>query len=726
MQPDLQRFFIFNDSSQGGAARLQRIERDAPAEVRRVPLELLQAESAHELFAAVEKLPPHSAALTTRSGVARRMQAELSARCPVPIYGTRIQTQLEGILGGALIDGEHHGAVAARLALRLLEGEAAATMPIVRDVPPLVELDHGQMRRFGIPRSLLPPGAAVLNAPRQVWEQRPRLAAAVVVTILFLAALTVWLAAALAEKRRTAAALKTSVSLLNATLESTAEGVLAVDMKGKVTGFNRRFLEIWRIPEELASRRDDTELLAFVLDQLQEPEAFRQRVSDLYATPEADSCEVIEFKDDRVIERRSRPERLDGGIIGRVWTFADITERRRAEEARRKLEAELAHTGKLEALGTLAGGIAHDFNNLLTAILGYTQFAQGALPSEHPARGDLDVVLGASERARQLVQQILTFSRKRPAERQPVTLDGVLHEAATLLRASIPAGVEMKCEIAGPGATVLADSSQVHQAILNLAANAAHAMRGRPGAITLRLAPVEIGPELAREHPAMHEGPSMCITVSDTGHGIDAGTVPRIFDPFFTTKKPGEGTGLGLAVVHGIMQSHEGFVTVESRVGEGTTFRLYFPIVAEPPAAPAETFAPVSGGRGERVLLVDDEVAVLRVAEQMLHGLGYRVTACHEPEAALEIFRASAGSFEAVVTDLNMPKMTGLDFAIELRRIRPAQPIVLITGCLGDGDTEEKAARLGIGQIVMKPFTRAALSAAVRRVLDAAEARAAA
>ncbi len=707
LQPDLRRLYIFDDAARGGAARKQRIEQDAPVEVRRVPLELLRADTAHALFAAVENLPPHTAVLTTRSGVAHRMQAELSARCPVPIYGSRVQTHLAGILGGALLDGDRQGAEAARLGLRLLAGEAAAKIPIVSDLPPRLVLDFGQMQRFAIPRVLLPPGAEVLNAPRHIWEERPNAARAISVTIVSLAGLALWLASALAEKRRSAGALKNSLSLLNATLESTADGVLAVDNEGKITGCNRRLIEIWRIPEALAIQREDEAIVAATLEQVKAPEAFRQRLRELRTTPEADSYDVIEFHDRRVFERRSRPQRLEGRIIGRVFTYGEITERLRAEETRSRLEAELAHTRKLEALGTLAGGIAHDFNNLLTAILGYTQFAHSSLPAGSPARADLEVVLGASERARELVQQILTFSRKRPLERRLTRLDGVLREAAGLLRASIPAGVDVRCAIEGEGGTVLADSSQVHQAILNLAANAVHALHGQPGAITLRLEPAG--------EPLL--GACMCLTVSDSGHGMDAETVTRIFDPFFTTKKPGEGTGLGLAVVHGIMQSHEGSVAVESRLGEGTAFRLYFPIVAAPAAGEQETPAPVPSLRGERLLVVDDEVAVLRVAQQMLEQLGYRVAACSEPEGALELFRASAGNFDAVVSDLNMPKMTGIDLAIELRRIQPALPVVLITGCIGDGALEERAARLGLDQVVMKPFTLAALSAAVHRAI---------
>ena len=383
----------------------------------------------------------------------------------------------------------------------------------------------------------------------------------------------------------------------------------------------------------------------------------------------------------------------------------------------------MAHTQRLEALGTLAGGIAHDFNNLLTAILGYAQLAHESLPSDDPVRSDLDGVLAASHRARDLVKQILTFSRKSPLERRPIPLDTVVRDASRLLRATIPAAVEIHCEIGAAGGTVLADSSQVHQAILNLGTNAAHAMRGQPGTITMQLDRVEVGRELLVNYPQLEKGPCLCVTVADTGHGMDAATSRRVFDPFFTTKAPGEGTGLGLAVVHGIMQNHDGAVTLASKPGEGTTARLYFPIVDVPAEGEVKPVPPASTVHTGWILVVDDEKLVLGVAEQMLERLGFGVTGCTSPTAALEILHSDATVFSALLTDLNMPRMTGTDLAAQVRRTWPDIAIILATGFLGDGTVEQRAAEIGIEEIITKPYSSSALSGAVARAIEQVRAR---
>nr|ACO70891.1 putative PAS/PAC sensor protein [uncultured Verrucomicrobiota bacterium] len=723
LQPGLKRIVILDDRTLTGQSTKKRIEQDEPEATERVPLEIVRADTAHALFTVVENLAPDTAVLLTRSQITRRMGPELLAQCPVPIYGQRSPTHVGAMLGGVVIDGERHGEAAARMGLRLLAGESAADLPTVIDSPKTVMVDYAQMRRFGLPFAALPPGAEILNRPRHVWEVYPDATRIAVIALTFLVILAGCLAWALAQKRRGAAALKSSLSLLHATLDASADGVLVVDSKGRVSGFNRRFGELWGIPQALVDRRDDAELLAFAIDQLKDPAAFLRRVQELYATPAAESSEVIEFRDGRVFDRRSRPQQLDGKIVGRVWTFTDITARSQAEQARLALEAKLSHTHRLEALGTLAGGIAHDFNNLLTAIMGYTHLAHSSLGEEHPVRPDLEAVLTASERARNLVQQILTFSRKSPFERRPVQLAPVVRDAVHLLRATTPAAVEIHCEVDGNDDVVLADSSQVHQAILNLGTNAVHAMHGAPGTITVQLDTVEVAPQFGDDHPQLGKRSCLCVTVRDTGQGMDAETLRRVFDPFFTTKAPGEGTGLGLAVVHGIMQNHEGAVTLESKVGEGTTARLFFPLVEAP--VEDEPTPPVSavGRHAGRVLLVDDELPVLRVAEQLLQRLGYEVTACCGPAAALEILRQDTTFFDVVLTDLNMPQMTGTDVAAEIRRIAPEIGIVLATGYLGDGAVEERAAEIGIEEIVAKPYTPAALGGAVQHAIAKALAR---
>jgi len=721
LQPRLQRLYILEDSTTPGLGVKQRLERDLPEETRRVPLALLRADTTQELFNAVEALPPDTAVLLTRSRVARRVLTELRAHCPVPIYGQRSPTHSGGLLAGALIDGERHGEAVARLGRKLLAGASAADLPLVTDVPPRVVADYAEMKRFGFSFHALPAGTEILNSPRRPWHDYPHLVATTGMALICLAFLVVLLASALRQRRRAADALKNSLSLLHATFNATADGLLAVDGSGKVTEYNCQLLALWRIPPEIAARGDGDALLRFFSEQVQAPDLFLQRVHQLHATPEAESMDVIELKDGRTLERRSRPQILDRRIVGQVWNFTDITERRTAERKHRKLEAELAHAQKLEALGTLAGGIAHDFNNLLTAILGYTQLAQDGLPEEHPARADLAVALSAGERARDLVQQILTFSRKGPAQHRHVTLDGVVKDAVRLLRATLSTTIELRSEIHDAARTVLADASQVHQAILNLAGNAVQALGHQAGQIVVRLEPVEVTAATAREQPQLRAGRYLCLSVTDTGPGIPPEILPRIFDPFFTSKQPGDGTGLGLAVVHGIMRSHEGAVTVESTPGKATNFRLYFPEVAAPANGHTPPPTRTELGRHERILAIDDDSKVLHITERLLQTLGYDVTACRGPEGALELLRTEAARFDAVVTDLNMPQLSGLDLTAELRKFRPDLPVVLVTGFVGAGEVEARARELGIAAIVEKPFTSVTLGAAVRTALDQAQ-----
>jgi len=721
LQPRLQRLVVLEDSAFSARVNLRRIEEELPELKGRVEIQVVRADTARALFRGVENLPAGSAVLLTRAQVARRMGAELLARCPVPIYGQRSPTHLGAILGGAMIDGERHGEAAARLGLRLLAGETAGAIPWVNNVPSRVVVDYVQMQRFGLPFSALPPGAEILHRPRRVWQAYPVATLVALAALVSLAVVAAVLGLTLRANRRNARALKTSLSLLHATLDASADGVLVVDLKGSVSGFNRRFVELWNIPAELAERRDDHRLLEFVTDQLKDPEAFQNRVAEIYATPQAESFETIEFKDGRVFERRCRPQRLEGQVVGRVWTFADITARCEAEAAHRRLQARLAHTHRLESLGTLAGGIAHDFNNLLTAILGYTNLAHDSLAESDPIRADLAAVLQASERARDLVRQILAFSRKSPSERHAVRCEAVVREAVRLLRATVPAGIDIQLETDETDPTILADTSQIHQVILNLGTNAAHALRGRTGRITLRIEEVPITPALAAEHPGLGSGHCLCIAVRDNGEGMNDETLRRAFDPFFTTKGPGDGTGLGLAVVHGIVESHGGAVNLESAIGEGTTVRLFFPLVPAEAESPAQQPVPAALRiAGLRILVVDDEQSVLGVAEQLLHRAGHAVTACSSAMSALSRLRSDAQAFDVLLSDLNMPQMNGTELAAEARRLRPDFAIVFATGFPGDEAIEQCAARLGIEEIVAKPFDTESLLTAIQRAYDRA------
>jgi len=387
---------------------------------------------------------------------------------------------------------------------------------------------------------------------------------------------------------------------------------------------------------------------------------------------------------------------------------------RSAELAKRTLEAELFHAQKMEAIGTLAGGIAHDFNNILAAIVGNAEMALSDLPTAHPARHDMTEVLRAARRARELVLQILTFSRKRQPELRPVRTADVIDDALRLLRASIPSTIDLRSDVADTTLHVHGEPTQLHQVLMNLCTNAAQAIGDRHGVIELRQTLVDAGGEAL--HGDLTPGRYVCLTVRDTGQGMDRSTLARAFEPFFTTKNPGVGTGLGLAVVQSIVKGHDGTVLVESTPGRGTTFQLYFPLLVTPHVCGPTDATDVPRGVGQRVLFVDDEPTLTSVARRILERLGYRVVALASSTEALAAFLADPSAFDLVISDLTMPGLTGPQLAVEMRRVRANMPVILSTGNLDPLDAETARA-LNARELLVKPYTTEDLATAVHRAL---------
>ncbi|MEO5957890.1 MAG: ATP-binding protein, partial [Opitutaceae bacterium] len=386
--------------------------------------------------------------------------------------------------------------------------------------------------------------------------------------------------------------------------------------------------------------------------------------------------------------------------------------------ARKQLEEQFRQAQKMEAIGTLAGGIAHDFNNILTAINGYTELARLVLKENPEVRDYLGSVLQASSRATDLVRRILAFSRQEQLERVPLQLRTVMTESLKLLRATIPSTIEFETLLAADAPTVLADVTQIHQILMNLGTNAWHAMRDAPGRLQVKLERCVVDAAHTATQPRLHPGVYARISVTDTGCGMDKETLRRIFEPFFTTKPPGQGTGLGLSVVHGIIESHDGAVTVYSQPGEGTVFHLYFPAHAGKVAVAADEKGEVPSGHGECVLLVDDEEVLARMGQKALAALGYDAVVTTHALDALEMIRTEPHRFALVLTDQTMPGMTGLALASELQKIRPGLPIVLMSG-YSLSLTPARIAAAGIRQLLLKPPSLHSLATALHAVLGA-------
>jgi len=393
----------------------------------------------------------------------------------------------------------------------------------------------------------------------------------------------------------------------------------------------------------------------------------------------------------------------------------DMTRQRQAELEKVSLEAQLRRAQKLEALGTLAGGIAHDFNNILTAIMAYSEFAQLDLGDNKAVQGHLEEVRKAGSRAQSLVSRILAFSRQQRNEREPGDVQAVVRDAVALLRPALPASIEITEEYTPGQQIALLDAGQLHQVIMNLGTNAAHAMRAAPGRLSLSVARVP-APALL---PGLRRREAICITITDTGHGMDEEVQRRLFEPFFTTKPQGEGTGLGLSVVHGIVREHGGTIEVRSSPGQGSTFTIYLPLHEErgEPATLASA-AELPQGRGERILFIDDEPQLCGFALQLLTRLNYRVTTCCNPAEALAYFTGGREEFDLVLTDLTMPLLTGVDVARRLLARKPSLRIILMTGYSGNW-TAERVRELGLLDLLHKPLNLESLARAVRRGCDA-------
>lgn len=491
-------------------------------------------------------------------------------------------------------------------------------------------------------------------------------------------------------------------------IEQAAEGVIITDGNGMIQYVNPAF--------EIISGYNREEIIGQhhrFLKSSKHDEAFYKGMWATLSRGEVWTGRMINEKKDGTpyeVEASISPIRDNAGTIMNYVTIErDVT-----HEV--ELEAQLRQVQKMEAIGTLAGGVAHDFNNILGAIMGYAEMALYNVPEGTSARRNLEQVLKASYRGKDLVKQIITFSRRSEQERKPMRIGPIIKEALKLLRASLPTTIEIHHHIGSESGMVLADPAQIHQVLMNLCSNAAHAMREKGGVLEVSLADVELDSDAAGGHPDFKPGWYLKLTVSDTGYGMDHATMERIFEPFFTTKGPGEGTGMGLAVVHGIVKGYGGAITVSSEPGQGSVFNVFLPQIEADTIMEPTSLTPIPRG-SERVLFVDDEEALVDMVRQMLEHLGYNVVAKVSSIEALDVFRAEPESFDLVIADQTMPQMTGAELAKELMRIRPDIPIILCTG-FSEVITEEEAKAEGILEFVMKPISTREMAETVRRVLD--------
>ena len=516
------------------------------------------------------------------------------------------------------------------------------------------------------------------------------------------------------ERETIEAALREGRERLKILFDFAPDGYCMLDLKGEIIEGNRASEVIAGYSrEELIGKN----LLAFDLiapDSYAQVEAIRR--ANLKHRPWGPGEFTIKLKNgaSAIVEVRSHPVVANNQDCILIMV-RDVTEQNTQAKVREGLEKQLAQGQKMEAVGTLAGGIAHDFNNILSAIIGYTELSRMDAPSGSPLHGNLSQIHTAGMRAKDLIQQILTFSREHDTEIKPVPAGALIKESLKLLRASISKTIEIRQDITSDAFT-LANATQLQQILMNLCTNAAHAMGSQGGILEVSLADTIIDLSSAGQDINLPLGHYLLLTVSDTGCGMPPDIVQRVFDPYFTTKLKGEGSGLGMAVVHGIVRRYRGAIKVYSEEGKGTTVKVYLTRQANAGTEIEEKIAPLPTGT-ETVLLVDDEPQLVAIEQQMLTRLGYRVTTSEDSIKALEIFRAQPEAFAVVITDMSMPKMSGVELTRAILAIRPDIPVIVCTG-YSAGLTRENALSFGVHDILMKPISMQALATCIRQAID--------
>jgi PAS domain S-box-containing protein len=509
----------------------------------------------------------------------------------------------------------------------------------------------------------------------------------------------------ISDRKQAEEALRESEEKYRAVLEANPNPVIVYDIEGKVIYFNPAFTRVfgWTLAERLGNKMD-----IFVPEEAWKET--KMMIKKVLAGERFSSIETLRYNKKGEIISVSVSGAIykdkNGNPIGSVINLRDISHQK-------KLETQLQQAQKMEAIGTLAGGIAHDFNNILSSVIGYTELALDNEKRGTFQHKNLQQILYSGNRAKDLVKQILTFSRQVDQKQKPIQVKPIVKEVLKMLRATIPSTVEIEQKVQS-NALVMGDPTQIHQILMNLCANAAHAMEDNGGLLTVSLLDAELDSDFISNHPDLKPGPYTNLTVTDTGHGISPDVVKKIFDPFFTTKE--KGTGMGLSVVHGIVRSHGGDIYVYSEPGKGSTFKVCLPVIESRFKPEERAESPIPKGT-ERILFIDDEPAIMKLGKQTLESLGYDVVARNSSIEALELFKKKKDRFDLVITDMTMPNMTGEKLAEKLMQIRPDIPVILCTGFSSMID-EQKALDMGIRAFISKPILKREIAEAIRKVLD--------
>lgn len=642
----------------------------------------------------------------------------ITANLSRPLYHLWHHGMGDGVLGGKIISHYDQGRCAAEMALQVMRGASPASLPVNRHSPNRYYFDYKQLRRFGVGESMLPADRVVINKPRSFYEEYK--AQVIWLSLLFVAlvAVVVFLSLNVIQRKSAQEKLRESEGRFRSTFEQAAMGFFHLGLDGQFLRVNHRFCS----------------MLGYGPEQLH-----RMQLSDV--TYDDDIDETISMMgrllsgSTDTVAREGRYRKQDNGLMWGNLTFSlrltddnkplyyigvleDIGERKSAERDRENLEARLRQSQKMEALGTLAGGVAHDFNNLLAAILGYAELAQDAAQNKEDCIPDIQKLIESAERGRELVRQILTFSRKVQAKLKPLDLNEEVQRVTEMLKRTLPKMINVETNLEPGLWAIAADQTQIEQVLLNLAGNAADVMQtGGTLSISTRNMIMDEADSLL--YADLQPGDYVQLEVADNGSGMDSATLEQIFDPFFTTKEIGKGTGLGLSTVFGVVKKHHGSITCTSEPGEGTIFSILIPAYTgldNREQIPLNE-APRTLQRGHRVLFVDDEQALCEIAAVNLTRAGYKVITADNGELALQMYESDAGNIDLVILDLSMPGQGGIACLKGILEIDPEARVLVSSGyCEGAQISEVMAA--GARGYLPKPTSKSNLLAAVCKALD--------
>jgi len=708
LHPDKRRMVVVGDESTAGLAIKQQVEAVVPMYRDRFSVEYWTHLTLDSVLKRVEALPPDTflffipyyQTIDGRFYTAEEGMEAIYAHSSVPIYTAWEFLLGHGAVGGRLLSGFKHGQRAASMALQVLDGGSVDDIPVYMEPTGSYAFDYNVMKRLNINEAMLPEGSIIINAPKAFYEMPKELFWTIVVSFALLLVVMVFLVLGMIERRKAERKIKDQLAFQETLMDTVPQLVSWKDAKGRFLGTNRAFAEFFGFTDgdTIVSRAaedimNDSEYVEWAdrvdMDVINKSETLMKVHRKLY-----DSSGNLCWVEVNKVPIRDQ----DGRIVGVLSTIEDITNER-------NLEKQLLQSQKLEAIGTLAGGIAHDFNNILTSIINSTELAVG----------DVERVLKAARRGGRVVKQILAFSRPSTEGFRSTNVGAVFTEALGLIEASMPGNIEVRSVVASSLPCVLADPTQIHQVVMNLCTNAFHALRESGGVIEARLEQALIGEEEAGM-TGLAPGEYVRIVIEDNGPGIPAEIVDYIFDPFFSTKDKTEGTGLGLAVVHGIVRSHKGGLQVLPRSGGGTVFEIYLPQAEEA----GNDRVPVGNGRrtvDAHILFVEDDEDQLFTTPRLLEIMGYTVTAVRDPEEAADMVASGMHGFDLLITDYDMPGMSGTQLAERVADAEPDMPVILVSG---REDASAAALLLpNIRQVVIKPYDKDDLSAAIGGVLDA-------